>query len=432
MAALLTLLGLLGGLLAFAFVLAPLRDGENQEPAFEVEQARSPRGRAYATLLDQREAALEGLAELDFDRDLGNLSDDDYRNLRAQYRAQALGVLKALDANSPRGASAAAQPAPTAPASARQPEIKGLDRRVLWLIGGVTALGLLGVGVTSVLLRGNAAPRGEDAPTLGIVHAHAALLVPGTRIALVGHQGGLLRSSDDGRTWAPVDGVAGDVLALAAAPAGGPSIFLATEERLLRSEDAGVTWQPVTPPQPGGAIQAMAVGEGSPSPLYVAVSGAGLYRSEDMEKWKLVGGVLPVEASGLVLRPGPLAALYTASAGDGVLASGDEGQNWGSANGVLNGTLPTLAVRALAVDPQSGDRFVSPDGTVLTGAIYAGTDLGLFKSIDGGSSWSGLPLRQSLSAVSARSVPEPLMLAIDSRGRAWRSSDRGANWSAGQ
>lgn len=436
MPAMLTLLTLLGATFALAFVLAPLRKGslEAQSEANEA-GASTASSRTLTGLLEQREAALAGLAELDFDRKLGNLSDDDYQNLRAHYRAQAIDVLKALDARgvrqiAPQGTITSHRDtlARTGPAVTTQPQSKNLGRGVLWLAGGASLLAAVAILLWSALLRGNAAPVAEEAQSLGVMHAHAALLVPGTRVGLIGHHGGLLRSEDDGRTWSPVGGVTGDVLSLAGAPDGGSTLYLATSVSVLRSRDAGLTWEPLAPP-PGKQIQAIALGEGAPAPLYASVSNVGVYRTKDMRAWEIVGGSVTENTAALVMRPGPLGALYAGGPEDGVLASGDEGRTWGSASGVLNGVLPTFAVRALAFDPQSGDTSVEADGAAFTGAMYAGTDLGLFKTINGGGSWSELPLRQSLAAVAARSLPDPLILAVDSRGRLWRSLDRGGSWS---
>ena len=499
---LLTLGSAAGAVLLVAYVLAPLRrPGHTAHAEGGHAEAYAPEGTPdapwrvapqVAALLEQKEAAVAALAELDFDHRLGNLSDSDYQDLRARYRAQAVETFKALDvagaqvaqvAQVARGAKGAkgakglraerriliapsvpeqagrARPAPTA-----RPGQAGGSRLTLWITGGAIAAALVGTVAGTALLRG-AAPAAvgtADAPALNVLHVHSVLLAPGRATALVGHHDGLLRSADGGRTWLPVAGVEGDVVSLAAEPVPGGALYLATASALMASRDDGVTWAAAPAPPVRGttsALQAIALGSGSSegsggssegsgssvsssTRLYASVSGEGIYRANASDgwgraplDWELTGN-LPGEVAALVGGPGPLATLYAASPGEGVLASGDEGQTWGSASGVLNGVLPTLAVRSIAYDAESGDRFTLADGVKLSGALYAATDLGLYKSIDGGGSWSELPLRLPLAAVASRSGAgagagtQPLMLAVDSRARVWRSTDRGASWSA--
>ena len=74
------------GLLALFVVLRPLIwPGPPEEPVFEpVEQEETPRG-----------VALLALKEIEFDRETGKLSDEDYRLLKEKYTAQALEALRA-------------------------------------------------------------------------------------------------------------------------------------------------------------------------------------------------------------------------------------------------------------------------------------------------------------------------------------------------
>ncbi len=49
-------------------------------------------------LVGQRDAAYRGIKELDFEYELGNLSESDYRRLRQRYRTEAAATLRSLDA----------------------------------------------------------------------------------------------------------------------------------------------------------------------------------------------------------------------------------------------------------------------------------------------------------------------------------------------
>ncbi|KKL47685.1 hypothetical protein LCGC14_2333070 [marine sediment metagenome] len=49
-------------------------------------------------LIDERDAAYRAIKELDFEYQLGNLSEADYRGLRERYRSEAAATLRRLDA----------------------------------------------------------------------------------------------------------------------------------------------------------------------------------------------------------------------------------------------------------------------------------------------------------------------------------------------
>jgi photosystem II stability/assembly factor-like uncharacterized protein len=122
--------------------------------------------------------------------------------------------------------------------------------------------------------------------------------------------------------------------------------------------------------------------------------------------------------------------LFLASATEGVLASPDAGASWTPASGVLNGALPSRRVTSLAFDADSGETAVTPDGRTLRGTLYAGTEQGLFKSLDRGQSWGRLPLAASVAAVGAAGGGSPLVVAVDRDGQVYRSRDRGVTWDA--
>jgi hypothetical protein len=74
-------------------------------------------------LTRQRDAAYQGIMEVDFEYELGNLSESDYRRLRQRYRSEAAATLQKLDVAvsggseaSPRGRAAPGEaPSPASP-----------------------------------------------------------------------------------------------------------------------------------------------------------------------------------------------------------------------------------------------------------------------------------------------------------------------------
>jgi hypothetical protein len=85
-----------GGLLfAISFVWAALRTLLGG--AHEAHVSESPALRRRHELLDEKEAAIKGLKDLEFERDVGKLSDEDFKRLEGELRGRAKKIIKELD-----------------------------------------------------------------------------------------------------------------------------------------------------------------------------------------------------------------------------------------------------------------------------------------------------------------------------------------------
>lgn len=243
-------------------------------------------------------------------------------------------------------------------------------------------------------------------------------------LVLAGTPSGLLLSEDQGRSWQRLL-IEGGVRALATTSAASPSIYLAGT-RLWRGGPSG--FEPLATSLPARAVQALAVDPSDPQRLYAAIDGQGVFRSDDGgASWASLGPNAPTGITALVVTGGQPSLVFAATSAHGVFVSAD-GRSWANANGFVNGALPTSSVLALAFDPHSGDRYVDPTGRTVSGALYAGTDLGLFKSIDHGGSWSPLPFRHPVAALAVTESGAHLMLVVDPNGNVYRSRDGGITW----
>lgn len=89
MAAFISLLLAAGALL---FILRPLRQaGREASPAAAEERSTGQ------SLLDRRDTLYRSMRDLEYDRTLGNLVDEDYTAMLADYESQAIAVLKEID-----------------------------------------------------------------------------------------------------------------------------------------------------------------------------------------------------------------------------------------------------------------------------------------------------------------------------------------------
>lgn len=79
-------------LVAFALVSYPLLRSDRAEADIRPTDHQGPED-----LLAQRDAAYAAIKELEFELHLGNLSQEDYDDLRVRYRRQAADILRRLD-----------------------------------------------------------------------------------------------------------------------------------------------------------------------------------------------------------------------------------------------------------------------------------------------------------------------------------------------
>jgi hypothetical protein len=82
-------------LATISFIWASLRTLLGGEHDLYLEQSKAVRARG--DLLDEKEAVLKSLKDLEFEREVGKLSDEDFERLDVEFRKRAKGILRALD-----------------------------------------------------------------------------------------------------------------------------------------------------------------------------------------------------------------------------------------------------------------------------------------------------------------------------------------------
>lgn len=330
------------------------------------------------------------------------------------------------------GALEEAEPLPgpdgVSPGARQGPVWRG--RRLRWLAGGTAAAAAFLLLVSWLYFSSPIQATQEPLATLPPGQYRSILVSPADslRLLLASDQG-LLGSTDGGKSWAllPLDGT---VTALAASQGPRPVLYAAGRGLLARSQDGGLSWEPL--PLDGAASQdvvALAALPGGDGLLMFTQDGR-LYASREAgQVWELFGEKAPPGTTSVIPVTGQRMPFFLASRDQGVLAG--DGRSWTSANGFVNGALPTLRTNGLAFDSASGDRYISPDGSVTAeGALYVATDAGLFKSVDGGSSWTRLPFRGPVQTVAVDPGNGETLYVVDGQGRVFRSRDRGLTWKA--
>ena len=204
-----------------------------------------------------------------------------------------------------------------------------------------------------------------------------------------GWSGELFKSTDGGASWKSTGaghGI-GSANALVINPRNPATVYFGQSadppylSGIFKTTDGGLTWTTATVglPDPAGVVT-MAIDPQVPDTLYAGIGGRGVYKTTNGGVSWAVTGLAGYAPNSLVVDPRTPAALYASvvTSVGGPLSSTiyksiDGGIAW---TPFQNG--PPDLVTTLAVDPQ--------DPTTL----YAGTLSGVFKSGDGGASWTAM------------------------------------------
>lgn len=174
------------------------------------------------------------------------------------------------------------------------------------------------------------------------------IMDPNTSTTLYAGTSRVYKTADGGTSWtgASLSGGTGNVTALAVAPSNSMSVWAATSKgRVEHSANGGVTWtNRTTAALPGRYVTSIAVSPTDANTVYVSFSG-----------------------------------FSAATPAGHIFKTTDGGATWNNSatnKPIATGALPDIPVNSIAINPQDAN------------VIFAGTDVGLYQSLDGGASWS--------------------------------------------
>jgi photosystem II stability/assembly factor-like uncharacterized protein len=232
--------------------------------------------------------------------------------------------------------------------------------------------------------------------------------------------------------------------------------FGAVDGGVWESRNAGRTWDPIFDAEPVGSIGAIAIAPSDTNTIYVGTgeadmrsdiaAGNGMYKSTDGGKtWTHIGLDDTRQIGSIVVDPHDANVAYVAALGHqygpndqrGVFKTIDGGKSWSK---ILYKDASTGAID-LALDPSDAKTLYAslwqtrrPPWNVYPPTNGPGS--GLYKSTDGGASWTqlknGLPAHVGHVGISiSPSNPKRVYAMVDASpqtGGVYRSDDAGATW----
>lgn len=170
----------------------------------------------------------------------------------------------------------------------------------------------------------------------------------------------------------------------------------------FRSTDGGASWACM--PDVGAVVQDLGVAPSSPETLYAATGTLGMLKSTNRGvSWSQINhGILGVGPLALAIDPRSAATVYVA-AQSAILKTADGGETWRDASQGLPvvGSKQVVLFNSVAVDPGDSQAVWTVAAIYVT--RFDPPRLRVFKSTDGGDSWSlasdGLPRVTASSAL---------------------------------
>lgn len=281
-----------------------------------------------------------------------------------------------------------------------------------WLV--LVVLLVLGVIVAGFVVVTNRPSTSEPKPiaTVNTSDIHSLSFSPSEPdTVFFGSHAGLLKSLDGGRKWQATSLTNRDAMGLGMS-GDGKAIYVGGHGVLMKSPDKGQTWQSLVEKLPGNDVHGLAVDPANPANLYIFVVGYRLLKSVDGgQTWQVISTQAPDNTMNLTYGD---QTLWLGTMDKGLLRSRDEGKTFESANGAGQAGL-TGMVSALAFDPSSK-------------TLYAGTGDGLFRSPDGGMSWSKLGYTDGVGALAVSPTNPKVIVLVRPGGEVYRSEDGGLSW----
>ena len=234
--------------------------------------------------------------------------------------------------------------------------------------------------------------------------------------------------------WQPIPDLPRSINTFVVDPSNPQVVYAGTGENgsgsgVYKSEDGGVTWQLAADGLPNADVKALAINPANPNQLYAMSDVRGeMYTSTDAATtWKRLADTQ--------LFGGFDRRLYTSTTNDrlllnlslpgGLARSLDGGRTWTKLRKGLPGDENEVYVLSLAIDPTDANVIYAGTGG------FVGQGHGVYKSTDGGDSWSASNrgmIDYRISAVAIDPADSKIVYAGSDAGELFKSEDGGQTW----
>jgi photosystem II stability/assembly factor-like uncharacterized protein len=229
--------------------------------------------------------------------------------------------------------------------------------------------------------------------------------------------GGVLRTTNGGRSWERRGLLGRKVVALAIDRAVPRVLYAATDRGLFRTADGGRSWRHVAGVP--ASVVSVAVAPSDHSTVYAGTFERGFYRSRDGGRtFRRTRTKVWQATLSIAVHPHDARTLWAGTRYDGITVSHDGGDTWTPGRGVPTHADPF----AIVFDPRR------------LRTMYAALDAGgVYRTVDGGASWARVsastPLQTALGlAVDRRGVVYAGGYDPNGHGGVFRTADGGVRW----
>lgn len=203
-------------------------------------------------------------------------------------------------------------------------------------------------------------------------------------------------------------------------------LYLMTGNGVYKSVNATVSW---TKAGSSGGYTALVLAPNSLTTLYAALFFAGMNKTTDGgTTWNSFNAPPVVMVSDIVIDPNNSSVMYVGGYDSGIYKTVDQGQTWSLAT---NGLPSNVYISKLAINPINSQIIYA--GSFVTTTLFGPYVGGMYKSVDGGSSWSsintGLPEDASIYTITV-APQSPQTIYVSNQAGVFKSIDSGMTWSA--
>ena len=268
--------------------------------------------------------------------------------------------------------------------------------------------------------------------------------------------GGLFRRAVGDDHWEPLGAglpEQAEIRAIAVHPADSQVVYVGTQDGPYRTTDRGKHWERLAFPDSGVAVWSILADPRDPRTLYAGTAPVAVYRSHDSgDTWhrfpnakslERVRMTFPTRVTRLAADPSRPGELYAALEVGGVMRSLDGGESWTDCGLELVKLADRPHLKSRIVSDTDIEGMLDAHALCLSGArpgtVFLALRMGLFQSIDRGTSWEDMEIARfspltyardvQVSPVDARVLYACLSPAARSEaGTLYRSSDLGETW----